>query len=422
MTSAERLKNAYYNKTIKAVYGCDDNQAQAYADRFTNAIKNYNEYFKPSEEFRLFSAPGRTEIGGNHTDHQHGRVLCGSVNLDVIAVVVCDDSDEIVVKSEGYDADIINVNDTKPVAKEQNKSISLLRGIADKYKQMGYKISGFKAYTTSNVLKGSGLSSSAAFEVLLGNIFNSLFADGKIDPVQIAQIGQYAENEYFGKPCGLMDQMASSVGGVVTIDFNNPAKPVIDRIDFNLNGYSLCIIDSNADHADLTDEYAYISQEMKSVAKYFGKDVLRQVDKEEFYENIAKVRENVSDRAILRAEHFFAENDRVVKQVNALEENNIDEFNKLIKESGFSSYMYLQNIYASSQPQNQAVGIVLCECQRLLGERGSFRVHGGGFAGTVQAFVPNDIVDSFKNGIEKIVGKDKCYVLNIRPVGGTEIK
>lgn len=416
-----KLKNGCYNNEIKRIYGCNDSEAENYILRILKTIDGFNKTFESQENFRIFSAPGRTEIGGNHTDHQHGRVLCGSVNLDVIAVVVPDSSDKIQIKSKGYDVDIIDVNDTDVNPLEDNKSISLIRGVAAKFKELGYKIGGFKAYTTSTVLKGSGLSSSAAFEVLVGNIFNSLFAGGKVAPVEIAKIGQYAENTYFGKPCGLMDQMASSVGGVISIDFNDPSVPIIDKIDFNMEGYCLCIIDSNADHADLTDEYAAVPCEMKSVANFFGKDFLREVDKNTFYESIMELRNKVNDRAVLRASHFFEDNERVLSQVNALKSDDIESFKKLVIESGYSSYMYLQNVYASSQPYNQGVAIVLCICERLLKGKGAFRVHGGGFAGTVQAFVPVDMVDDFKQQMEMVVGKNKCHILNIRPVGGTEI-
>lgn len=416
-----KLKNGYYTNEIKRVYGCSDSEAKNYIHRILKTIDGFNNTFEMQENFRIFSAPGRTEIGGNHTDHQHGRVLCGSVNLDVIAVVVPDSSNKIQIKSEGYDIDIIDVNDTNINPQEENKSISLIRGTAAKFKELGYNLSGFKAYATSTVLKGSGISSSAAYEVLIGNIFNSLFADKKVNPVEIAKIGQYAENTYFGKPCGLMDQMASSVGGVISIDFNNPESPLIDKIDFNMNGYSLCIIDSNADHADLTDEYAAVPCEMKSVANFFKKDFLRDVDKNKFYDSIMELRNKVNDRAVLRASHFFQENERVVDEVNALKSGDIEQFKKLIIESGYSSYMYLQNVYASSQPYNQGVAVVLCICERLLKGKGAYRVHGGGFAGTVQAFVPDNMVKDFKEQIEKVVGENKCHILNIRPVGGTEI-
>lgn len=415
------LQNGEYDKCFQKIYACEASRADYYRDRFLNAIKGYNKYFGESENFRLFSAPGRTEIGGNHTDHQHGHVLCGSVNLDVIAVVVPNTSDKICIKSEGYEMDTITINDIDVYSEEYNKAIALIRGITAYFVKMGYKIGGFNAYTTSNVLKGSGLSSSAAFEVLIGNILNSLYANNEIDPVEIAKIGQYAENVYFNKPCGLMDQMASSVGGVVSIDFKDTKNPVIEKIDFSHENYALCIIDSGADHADLTDEYGAITTEMKSVAKYFNKEFLRDVDEDAFYKDIKNIREMVGDRAIVRAIHYFNDDKRVAKQVLAIKENDFDRFKELITESGYSSFMYLQNVYASSYPQSQAVSIVLALCEKLLKGKGAYRVHGGGFAGTIQAFVPIEMLLEFKSQMEALLGDSMCHVLNIRPVGGCEI-
>ncbi len=407
---------------IKKMFALNDKQTTTYLERLNNTIDGFTEKFGARDNLRFFSAPGRTEIGGNHTDHQHGKVICASVNTDIIAVVSQNDSDIINVKSFGYDTDTININDTDIKSSEENKAISLLRGIANKFKEMGYSIKGFDAYTTSTVLKGSGLSSSAAYEVVIANIFNSLFANNEIDSVEIAKISQYAENVYFGKPCGLMDQMGCSVGGIISIDFKDPKNPIINKMDFTLDDYSLCIIDSCADHADLTHEYAAVPEEMKSVANFFGKEVLRDVDKNDFYDKIAELRSVVSDRAILRSAHFFEENERVDLEFKAIKDADYENFNKLIIKSGHSSFMYLQNVFAASMPHNQAVSIVLSTCERLLNGKGAYRVHGGGFAGTIQAFVPNEILDDFKTNIEKVVGKDKCYVLNIRPIGGTEIK
>jgi len=417
----EAIKDFDFDGNIKAVYGCSESEVQKYRERFLYAIEGYKSQFGESKEFRLFSAPGRTEIGGNHTDHQHGHVLCGSVNLDVIAAVVPNSSNKICIKSEGYKMDTVEIDDLVVHPEEDNKAIALIRGIVAKFVEMGYKIGGFNAYTTSNVLKGSGLSSSAAFEVLVGNILNSLFANNEVNPVEIAKIGQYSENVYFGKPCGLMDQTASSVGGVISIDFKDNSNPVVEKVDFLLNGYALCIIDSGADHADLTDEYGAITVEMKAVAKYFGKELLSDVDENDFLKNIKDVRAVAGDRAILRSLHYFEDDKRVSKQVKALKENNFEEFKKLIIESGHSSYMYLQNVYASSQPQAQAVSIVLALCEQLLKDKGAYRVHGGGFAGTVQAFVPLEMLAEFKAKFENLLGEGMCHVLNIRPIGGCEI-
>ncbi len=416
------LKNGEFDDSIRATYCCSIDEAKLYTERFLNIIDGYNKTFGAESDFRLFSAPGRTEICGNHTDHQHGNVLCGSVNLDVISAVSLNSSNEIRIKSEGYPIDIININDLSINCEEYNLSISLIRGIASRFTQLGFKIGGFNAYTTSNVLKGSGLSSSAAFEVLVGNIFNSLFAENEVSPVDIAKFGQYAENVYFGKPCGLMDQMASAVGGVIAIDFYDAEKPVVEKIDLSLNGYALCIIDSGADHADLTDEYGAITGEMKSVANFFNKSYLREVHENDFFSNLTEVRSATSDRAVLRAIHYFNENKRVSELIDALRDNNIEAFIKLIIESGHSSFMYLQNVFATSQPQHQAVSLALALCEKLLKGKGAYRVHGGGFAGTVQAFVPLEMLEEFKNEIEKFIGDAMCHILSIRPVGGCEIK
>jgi len=417
----DKLKNSEYSQRLKYVYANDDDMSAA--ERYIKTIDGFVKTFGDKDNIRLFSAPGRTEIGGNHTDHQHGRVLAGSVNLDVIAAVSQNDSGIIRVQSEGYDLDIIDLSDLSVKKENYNRASELIRGIAAKFKAMGYTVTGFDAYTTSNVLKGSGLSSSAAFEVLIGTIMNILFAKNKISPIEIAQIGQYAENVYFGKPCGLMDEMASSVGGVVAIDFKNTENPIVEKLeyDFVKAGYALCIIDSGADHADLTDEYASIPNEMKKVANYFGKNYLREVDKKSVTENAAELRKAVGDRAYLRAMHFFADNENALNEVNLLKENDFNGFLNLVKKSGYSSYMYLQNIYSSRTPDNQAVSAALCTAADILGDRGAYRVHGGGFAGTIQAFVPFDMLDEFVDGIEKTVGKGMCHILSIRPVGGIEL-
>ncbi len=390
-------------------------------------------YAKLSEEFknrngayptRFFSAPGRTEVSGNHTDHNHGKVLAAAVNLDVIAGVTPREDSLVIVKSEGFDKeDRIDISDLSIHDEETTHSASLIRGVAKGLVDRGYNIGGFTAYTTSSVLKGSGLSSSAAFEVLIGTIFNHLYNDGKVSDVEIAQIAQYAENVYFGKPSGLMDQMASSVGGFITIDFADTAKPVITPISFDLanHGHALCIIDTKGNHADLTPEYAAIPQEMKSVAGFFGKSFLREITKDDVLENITAIREKCGDRAVLRALHFFDENERVDMLVSALRAGNFAFFKKGILESGNSSYKYLQNVYANIAPQEQGVSLALNIIEMLLDGEGAHRVHGGGFAGTVQAFVPLGKLDSFKEGIEKVFGEGSCYVLNIRAVGGTEV-
>lgn len=392
--------------------------------RFDNIREQYEKEFGDAETVVFVSAPGRTEIGGNHTDHQHGCVLAGSVNLDVIAAASPNSENIIRIKSEGYPIDEIMLDELEPDEKEFGRSSALIRGIAAKFNELGFDVKGFNAYTSSNVLKGSGLSSSAAFEVLVGNIINALFCEENVSAVEIAKIGQYAENVYFGKPCGLMDQMASSVGGAVFIDFKNPQNPRIKKIAFDLEkeGYALCIIDTGADHADLTDEYAAIPQEMKTVAEFFGKEFLREVDKNAFLNNLPELRKIAGDRAVLRAYHFFKENERAFKEAIALEEKDFGKFLELVKESGRSSYMNLQNVNVTGSVKDQAVGVVLALCEGLLNGKGAYRVHGGGFAGTVQAFVPLEQLEDFKQNMEKFVGSGNCHVLSIRANGGTVIK
>ena len=367
-----------------------------------------------------FSAPGRTEISGNHTDHQHGCVLAAAVNLETVAEVTLNGTEIIRVASEGYAPVEIDLRDLSIHDEEKNTTAALIRGVAASFAKRGARLQGFDARVRSTVLPGSGLSSSAAFEVLIGTICNELFFDKGLTAVEIAQIGQYAENVYFGKPCGLMDQTASSVGGMVFIDFADPANPVVEKLDFDFGkaGHALCIIDSGADHADLTDEYAAIPAEMKAVARLLGKEVLRDVPETEFFAAIPELRGKVTDRAILRAVHFYQENKRVQAQAQALRENDFAEFLRLTGESGRSSWMYLQNITPAGAIDHQEVAVTLALCDSLLNGRGAFRVHGGGFAGTVQAFVPLDLLNEFKIGIEEVLGTDACHVLTIRPEGG----
>ena len=371
---------------------------------------------------RYFSAPGRTEIGGNHTDHQRGRVLAGAVNLDTVAAVRLNGTDTIRILSKGYPMSVVNVKELTPVESEINTTPALIRGVVARFTEMGCKVEGFDAYCESTVLPGSGLSSSAAYEVLIGTIVNHLFFEGKVSQPEIAMIGQYAENVFFGKPCGLMDQTASAVGNLVTIDFFEAGKPVIEPVDFDFaaTGHALCIIDSGADHADLTDEYAAVPGEMKAVAAFLGKEVLTEIDEADFYAAIPQIRKACGDRAVMRAIHFYQENARVPQQVAALQEGNFDKFLGLVKQSGYSSYMYLQNVIPAGYKAHQDVAVALALCEHYLAGRGAYRVHGGGFAGTVQAFVPNDILDSFVAGIDGALGAGACHVLSIRPQGGVE--
>ena len=369
---------------------------------------------------RYFSAPGRTEIGGNHTDHQRGRVLAGAVNLDTLAAVALNGTNEIHIQSEGYPITVVRLDQLEPNEAEFNTTTALVRGVVAKFVSLGCKVEGFDAFVTSNVLPGSGLSSSAAFEVLIGTIVNHLFFDGKVSQPDVAKIGQYAENVFFGKPCGLMDQTASAVGGLVTIDFYDKENPVIEPVDFDFAscGHALCIIDSRASHADLTDEYAAITIELKQICAYFGKDVLTQIEEADFYAAIPALRERCGDRAVMRAIHFYQENQRVTKQVNALKNNDFATFLSLVKESGYSSFMYLQNVIPAGYKEHQNVALALALCQHFLKGRGGFRVHGGGFAGTVQAFVPYAVLDEFCTGIDAVLGEGACHVLSIRPQGG----
>ena len=376
------------------------------------------------EAQRYFSAPGRTEIGGNHTDHQRGRVLAGAVNLDTAAAVRVSGTNVIRVQSKGYPLCQVDLDNLEPVAAEINSTPALIRGVAARFAQLGCKVGGFDAYCESTVLPGSGLSSSAAFEVLIGTIINHLFFDGRVSQAEVAQIGQYAENVFFGKPCGLMDQTASAVGGLVTIDFADKAHPDIRPVhfDFSTTGHALCIIDSRADHADLTDEYAAIPGELKEICDCLGREVTTEIPEEEFYAAIPKLRETCGDRAVMRAMHEYNENRRVPEQVACLEKGDFEGFLSLIRESGFSSWMYLQNVIPAGYVRQQPVAVALGLCEHYLRGKGAYRVHGGGFAGTVQAFVPFELLDSFRAGIDAALGEGACHVLSIRPQGGVEME
>ena len=406
------------DERLRTLYGTADHArteriAAAFADRFPAHV----------EEAALFSAPGRTEIGGNHTDHQHGRVLCGSVDLDMLACAAPNGTDDIHVFSEGYGEVCVNLKDLNPVESEKDSTAALVRGVAAGAAALGYDLSGFDAYVHSAVLAGSGLSSSAAFEVLVGVILNRFFCGDALDAITIAKISQMAERDYYGKPCGLMDQMGSAVGGAVAIDFADPANPIVARpgYDFDASGHALCIIDTGSSHDDLTDDYAAVAEEMRAVAAVFGKTVLREVPEELFRENIASVREQCGDRAVLRARHFYSDDRRAAAEADALREGNFDRFLALVNESGLSSVCDLQNIWSPAHPARQSVSLALSIGRELLGGRGAIRVHGGGFAGTVQAFVPEDLLAGFRDGIEAVFGEGKCHILRIRPLGGTAI-
>ncbi len=400
----------------------DTDMISGQRERYRRAIEEFEKLFGAGDA-EIYSAPGRSEVAGNHTDHQHGEVLAASVNLDAIAVVRKTSDNRIRLLSQGYPMLTVELADLEVKKEEEGTSWALIRGMAYGLKRNGHAIGGFEAYVTSDVLGGAGLSSSAAFEVLVGTILSGLYNGMGISPVEIAQVAQFSENVYFGKPCGLMDQMASSVGGLIHIDFKDTKHPVVEQVDVDFAAYdhSLCITDTKGSHADLTDEYAAVPAEMKQVAGYFGKEVLREVDEKEFYAKIPQLRERFGDRPVLRAIHFFAENQRVEQQVAALKDGAFDTFLKLIQASGDSSFKYLQNVYTSKDIQNQAVSIGLAVSQNILGDHGVSRVHGGGFAGTIQAFVKNDYVETYRAALDAVFGEGSCHVLKVRPVGGIKV-
>ena len=416
----QELSDGVHAARLASLYCCAPAETASEAARYAAVLDGLEKTFGSHAEAGLYSAPGRTEIGGNHTDHQHGRVLAGSVNIDMIAAAAPNDKNQLRVQSEGYDLCVIDLNDLEARKEEENTTAALLRGECAAFTQRGAKLAGLDIYISSNVPKGSGVSSSAAFEVLIGVILNDCFMAKKVSPIAIAQIGQWAENVYFGKPCGLMDQMASSVGNIITIDFASPAKPVVEpvAVDFSKAGLVLCILDSGADHADLTDEYAAIPAECRAVAAVCGGEVLRDVPFETFLAKLPECRRQCGDRAVLRAFHVYADNDRVAKQVAALHDGDFGTFLCLVNESGRSSWEYLQNVIPAGYKEHQEVGVTIAAAKHLLGDKGAVRVHGGGFAGTVQAFVPVEMLDEFKAGMEAILGEGRCHVLSIRPEGG----
>ncbi len=415
-----KILNGFFDKEFIMLYSEADIAKKRYLDAVDEFVKIYGE----RDNIRLFSAPGRTEIGGNHTDHQHGLVIAGSVNLDVIAIVSQNDGDIVRIKSKGYNIDELDINELDIKDEEKGKSKSLIRGVMAAFKQNGHKIGGFDAYTTSNVLKGSGLSSSAAFEVLVSTIINGLFNDSQVDAVSVAKYSQFAEREYFGKPCGLLDQMASACGGFTYADFNNPTEPIVERItlDLSKSGHTLCVVDTGGSHANLTDDYADITIECKAVSNALGVDFLRDADQNKFYDSIDLIREKCGDRAVLRAMHFFDENNRVTTQKNALKRGDFNTFFAAVKRSGESSYDLLQNVYSPSNPKTQAISLALALTKRFLNGRGAYRVHGGGFAGTIQCYIPDRMFDDYKIMIEKVFGSGSCIKIFVRSAGGYQLK
>lgn len=416
--------NGGNNPLFKELYGTETTILKEQADRYTSLMSDFEKAYG-SDEVALFSSPGRTEIGGNHTDHNFGRVLAGAVNLDNIAVAAANGTDVIKIKSAGYPEFQVDLSDLSIDESNFYTSNSLVKGICAKMKENGYKIGGFNAVIEGRVPKGSGLSSSASFEVLIGAIISELFNDGKMSAVENAIIGQWAENNYFGKPCGLMDQTACSVGGLITIDFKDPANPIVKEVDFDFvaTGFSLVITDVGGGHDDPASqaEYASLPTEMKSVAAELGANVLREVTLEQIVEKIPEIRKKTGDRAILRAYHFQGDNQRVVDQVAALEDKDFDSFLKMVVESGYSSYMYNQNIFDVVHKDEQVVSLALALSEMVLKGNGAWRVHGGGFGGTIQAFVPADKLDEYVNTLEHVYGKGSCHKLFIRAKGSVKL-
>ena len=425
MTNSQVLKeqiiSGAHDELLKEIY-VDAGRVCENRKRYVQAIECFEGLYGEGEVC-IFSAPGRSEIGGNHTDHQHGEVLAASINKDCIAIVRATADEVVKVVSDGYKMITVSLEDLEKQQSEEGTTLSLIKGVMFAVKERGYQLGGFEAYITSDVLIGAGLSSSAAFETLIGTVISGLYNNMGISPVEIAIIGQFAENVYFGKPSGLMDQMASSVGSLVHIDFADPKKPIVEKVefDFDKQGYSLCITDTKGSHADLTPEYAAVTIEMRGVAAMFGKEVLGQVAKEEIFANASRIRKELGDRAFLRALHFTQENIRVQKQVQALKDNDIHEFLKWIQASGDSSYKYLQNVYTTQDITHQNVSVALAVSDVLLGDKGVSRVHGGGFAGTIQAFVRNEAVEAYKAGMDSVFGEGACDVLKVRKFGGIKV-
>ena len=419
----EIINGTALDERLIALYG-EPNLASAKA-RYTNAITKFNEIYGSDRDVSIYTVAGRSELSGNHTDHNRGCVVAASISLDIIAIAAPTDDGIVRVKSEGFEEDVVKISEyTTPDKSKYGTSESIIAGMCAGLAENGYNVGGFVAYTTSSVLKGSGLSSSAAFEDMIGTIESHLYNGGKVDNVKIAMLSQYAENKFFGKPCGLMDQVACAVGGIVAIDFNDTKNPVIEPISFDISGagYNLCIVNTGGNHADLTDDYASVPTEMKAVAAHFGKEVLRDVDESDVIAAIPALREQLGDRAILRALHFFEENKRVAKQKEALLGGDLDTFFDNIKASGRSSFCYLQNVYTTKNISEQGLSLALCLAEKVLsGSRAAWRVHGGGFAGTIQAFVPSDKVDEFKATMDACFGDGACLVLLIRPVGAARV-
>lgn len=417
----QAIENGEYDERFSEIY-MDATRSVRQKERYIRAVKEYVGQFGTGE-VAIFSAPGRSEIGGNHTDHQHGEVLAASTNPDAIAVAEKTAEPVVRLVSDGCGQIIISLNDLQKRNEEEGTTEALIRGVLAGVEKNGYRIGGFRTFVTSDVLIGAGLSSSAAFETLIGTIVSHLYNEGKITAMEVAQIGQYAENVYFGKPCGLMDQMACSVGSLVHIRFADPEHPQVERLELDLaaQGYSLCITDTRGSHADLTPDYAAIPTEMEQAAECLGREVLGQTTKEEVLAHLTEIRQKAGDRAALRALHYVCENERVKQETEALKQNQFAEFLRLVKESGDSSYKYLQNVFTCHDVTHQNVSVALAVSDIVLGRTGASRVHGGGFAGTIQAFVPTDIVTRYQAEMERVFGIGACTQLMIRKYGGIRV-
>ena len=427
MQLKKQIQEGVYDAAFSALYGSEPATLAAQRERYSTLVDRFAEEYGADREVRLYSAPGRTEIGGNHTDHNNGVVMAAAVNLDVVAVVSPNEDNVVRVKSYGFEKiDDVDLSILTPQKREMEHSAGLIRGVAAGFVEAGGKVGGFDAYTTSDVLRGSGLSSSAAFEVCMGAIFRGEYNDNdmeKFSQVKIAQIGQYAENVFFGKPCGLMDQTACAVGSAITIDFKDPANPVVGTAKFDLatHNFALCISDTKGSHADLTDDYAAIRREMESVAEQFGKPVLREVDEQEFLKAIPSLRSKVGDRAVVRAIHFYNDCRRAADLCAAIRDDRFEEFLQLVIEGGHSSFEFNQNAYSIKNPQEQGVPLALAISQKVLKGRGAWRLQGGGFAGTIQAFVPMDLLEEYRAAIDALFGEGSCHVLSVRNYGAVPV-
>ncbi|MBR4062340.1 MAG: galactokinase [Clostridia bacterium] len=426
-TLKENILSGALDVRFAKLYGSDEGVLASQRARYAALIDEFASRYGADRDIALFSVPGRSELSGNHTDHNHGCVIAGSIDLDIIAVAAKNEDSTVRIKSEGFPEDVVDVETFKtPVESRFGKSDALIAGVADGFRARGYKVGGYDACTTSSVLKGSGLSSSAAFENMVGLMLSHFYNEGSVDFVTLAQISQYSENKFFGKPCGLMDQVACAAGGIVSIDFADTSAPIVEKVDFDLTeaGYCLCIVNTGGNHADLTPDYAAVPAEMKAVAAELGATVLRETDREALMKNIATLREKVGDRAILRALHFFAENDRVAEQKSALKSGDLEKYFAGVLSSGRSSFCYLQNVYTTANVSEQGISLALNLCENFLSKLDkptAWRVHGGGFAGTVQAYVPTENAQDFVKLLESVFGEGSCYLLHIRLSGAVKV-